>query len=122
MTNVIMCPSHLTLKWKREVERLVPNGKGYIIKNISDLIAVKDQILDKHKKENMYLILSKDTAKFSYETRPCAIWSETKKAYICPVCGQVLTKRVSTLFISLLETSDAFLKCLFCFVVLRGAK
>ena len=35
MTNVIMCPSHLTLKWKREVERLVPNGKGYIIKNIS---------------------------------------------------------------------------------------
>ena len=44
----------------------------------------------------MYLILSKDTAKFSYETRPCAIWSETKKAYICPVCGQVLTKRVST--------------------------
>ena len=94
MTNVVMCPSHLVEKWKREVERLVPNAKGYIINNIEELLRIKNKIMNKNKREHTYIILSKETAKFSYELRPAAIWSESKKAFTCPCCGKVLTKKI----------------------------
>lgn len=93
MTNVIMCPSHLVEKWKREVERLVPNGKGYIIKDIKDLIEIERKIKNKYKLENAFIIISKETAKFSYETRPATIWSISKKTFVCPCCGQSLYKK-----------------------------
>jgi superfamily II DNA or RNA helicase len=94
MTNVVMCPSHLIEKWKREVERLVPNGRGYIIRDIEDLIKIESKIKNKSKSENTFLILSKETAKFSYETRPAGIWSRSKKTFVCPCCGHQLTKKV----------------------------
>lgn len=93
MTNVVMCPSHLVEKWKREVERLVPNGKGYIIRDIGDLINIERKIKNKNKPENTFLILSKETAKFSYETRPAGVWSRTKDTFLCPCCGQPLYKK-----------------------------
>jgi superfamily II DNA or RNA helicase len=93
MTNVVMCPSHLVEKWKREVERLVPNARGYIIREIGDLIRIESKIKNKAKVENTYLIISKETAKFSYETRPAGVWSRSKKTYLCPCCGQPLTKK-----------------------------
>ena len=94
LTASILCPSHLVEKWKREVERLVPNGKGYIVKSISDIIALDRKIKNPAKMENTFIIMSKESAKFSYELRPGAIWSKSKKAYVCPECGQVLTKKV----------------------------
>lgn len=94
MTNIVMCPSHLVEKWKREVERLVPNAKAYIIKELEDLIKIENKIKNKNKLEHTYLILSKETAKFSYELRPAAIWSDSKKTFTCPCCGKPLTKKI----------------------------
>ena len=94
MTNVVMCPSHLVEKWKREVEKLVPNAKGYIIHEVKDLISIERKIKNKHKLENSFLIISKEAAKFSYEMRPCTIWSNFKDSFVCPCCGQVLKKKV----------------------------
>ena len=93
MTNIIMCPSHLVEKWKREVETYVPNSKAYIIREIKDLISIEQHIKSPNKKEHSYLILSKENAKFSYELRPAAIWSNSKKAWVCPSCGQILRKK-----------------------------
>lgn len=93
MTNVVMCPSHLVEKWKREVEKLVPNAKAYIITNIHELINIERKIKGRHKMEHTFIIVSKETAKFSYETRPCAVWSKTKNTFVCPCCGQPLTKK-----------------------------
>lgn len=94
MTNVVMCPSHLVEKWKREIEKVVPNAKGYIIRDIKDLIAIESKIKAKYKLEHTYLIISKENAKFSYEMRPAAIWSISKNTFVCPCCGQKLTKKV----------------------------
>lgn len=94
-TSIIMCPGHLVVKWKREVERFVPNAKGYIVENISELIALEDKIKNKDKKEHTYIIISKENAKFSYETRPAALWSEHKKSFVCPECGEPLHKEVT---------------------------
>ena len=87
-----MCPAHLTYKWKNEVERNVPNGKGYIIHNLKELLSLDNKIKNKEKKENMYLIIGKESAKFNYETCPAALWSISKNAFVCPSCGQILQK------------------------------
>ena len=87
---IVMCPSHLVQKWKREVENRIPNAKGYIITNTDDLLKIKDKLLDKHKLENSYVIVSKETAKLGYELRPAAIWSSSKNTFVCPDCGEKL--------------------------------
>jgi superfamily II DNA or RNA helicase len=94
MTNIIMCPSHLVEKWKREVERLVPNAKGYIIRELEDLIRIEHKIKTHNKLEHSFIILSKETAKFSYELRPAGIWSKSKNTFVCPCCGQPLKKKI----------------------------
>lgn len=94
MTNVVMCPSHLVNKWKKEVETLVPNAKGYIVKTIDDLIAIESKIKAKVKNEHTYIIMSKESAKISYEMRPAALWSISKNTFVCPCCGEKLFKNI----------------------------
>lgn len=94
MTNIVMCPSHLVHKWKKEIEKLVPNSKAYIVKTITDLIAIEPKIKAKMKLEHTYIIMSKEAAKFSYEMRPATVWSISKRSFVCPCCGQKLTKTV----------------------------
>ena len=94
MTNVVMCPSHLVNKWKKEVETLVPNAKGYIVKTIDDLIAIESKIKAKVKNEHTYIIMSKESAKISYEMRPAALWSISKNTFVCPCCGNKLFKNI----------------------------
>ena len=93
-STIVMCPGHLVEKWQREVERLVPNSKGYIVENISELMLLEDKIKDKYKREHSFIILSKENAKFSYEKRPAAVWSKSKGCFVCPECGQTLFKEV----------------------------
>lgn len=87
---VVVCPSHLTPKWKKEIEERIPNAKGYIIEDYTQLISLEPKLRNKHKAENSYIILSKERAKMGYDIRPAAIWSESKQTYICPECGQPL--------------------------------
>ena len=88
----IMCPAHLVNKWQREINKYVPNGKAYIIKNISELMAIDYILRDKNKKENTFVIVSKENAKLDMEYRPAAVWSNVEHAYVCPRCGNKLTK------------------------------
>lgn len=89
--TIVLCPSHLTNKWKREIERLVPNSEAHIVHNVSDIIELMPKM--KAKKKNLYIIVSKETAKLGYELRPCAIWSNIKNTFVCPDCGGVLSKK-----------------------------
>lgn len=97
LTIVVMCPAHIVLKWKSEIERLAPLSDAVIIDDFSSLLKIKDYIADKKRKRNLWLILSKETAKFGYEERPAAVWNESKvshyhhdAAYTCPHCGKPL--------------------------------
>lgn len=88
--TVVVCPSHLTIKWKREVEERIPNAKAYIVNDFKELIELEPKLRNKKKVENTYVILSKERAKMSYDKRPAAIWSKSKKTFVCPDCGQAL--------------------------------
>lgn len=93
LNSIIICPGHLKEKWKREIERFVPNSRGFIIKSIDDLLSLEQRLRNKKKIENTYIIISKEDAKTSYDKMPTAIWSKTKNTFVCPECGGKLTKK-----------------------------
>jgi len=98
MTNIVMCPAHLVQMWKREIETRSPRSKAVIVKDFNHLISLMPEIKGKRRYQHLWLILSKETAKFGYEMRPAAVWREHAKVpgtnrygvYCCPVCGQRL--------------------------------
>ena len=106
---LIMCPSHIVEKWKRESELYIPNTKSYIIHNLKELLDLKPKLENPYRTENMFVIMSKETAKLSYEKRPAAIWKNTipminketnryihtnTGVFVCPDCGKPLYKEV----------------------------
>lgn len=86
----VVCPSHLTIKWKREVEERIPNARAYIVNDFKELLELEPKLRNKRKAENTYVIFSKERAKMSYDKRPAAIWSKSKGTFVCPDCGQPL--------------------------------
>ena len=89
---LIMSPSHLVEKWKSEMESYIPNAKGYIVHNLDELLELENKLRDRNRVENMYVIMSKEIAKLGFDVRPAAIWSKSKKCFVCPECGQPLFK------------------------------
>lgn len=89
----VVCPSHLTPVWKREVEERIPNAKAYVVQDFKELISLEPKLRNKNKIENSYIILSKERAKMGYDIRPAAIWSRSKNTFVCPECGQPLWTR-----------------------------
>ena len=86
--NVVLCPSHVTKKWVREIEETLPNTKAAVVYNLADI----DRVVDEHKegKESTYIILSKERARDGYMWQPSAVYSRVRKAYICPRCGEII--------------------------------
>ena len=87
---IVMCPTHIVEKWKRELEMTIPNSRGYIVHNIKELLDLKPKLTNKYRTENMFVIISKETAKFGYDLKPAAVWSKRRKYFICPDCGKKL--------------------------------
>ena len=87
--NVILCPSHVTKKWVREIQETLPDTKAQVVYNLADI----DRAFDEYKngKETMYIVLSKERARDGYMRKPIAVYSGIKKCYICPYCGKPIS-------------------------------
>ena len=90
--NAVLCPSHLTKKWVREIEETLPNTKAAIVRSLADIDAVYADYL--RGKKSVYLILSKERARDGYMRRPAAVYSKSKRAYVCPSCGEIIEMEV----------------------------
>ena len=88
--NIVMCPSHLVYKWKYEISTLAPLSEVYIVDSISTLLILMPKLKSNKRNRHIWLIISKETAKLSYEERPAAVWSKRKHCYVCPSCHQPL--------------------------------
>ena len=95
MTNIIMCPGHLVEKWKRETETRLPQSKSIIISNFEELLEVIPEIKNKNRGYHLWLVMSKEAAKYGYEERPAAVWKNQKDKrtgvtgyYASPVTGK----------------------------------
>lgn len=84
--NIILCPSHITGKWVRELGETLPNSYGVVVHSITEF----DKLYRLYEKgdKSVYAILSKEKARDGYMKRPAAIWSRRQKAFLCPECEQ----------------------------------
>lgn len=84
--NVILCPSHVTKKWVREIEETLPDTKAAVVYSMSDIDKLHEEF--ENGKNTIYAVLSKERARDGYMKQPAAVYSKVKKAYLCPWCGR----------------------------------
>ncbi|MGE0136032.1 MAG: hypothetical protein AB7L91_19400 [Dehalococcoidia bacterium] len=96
---LVLCPPHLTRKWKREVEDTVPLAEAVIVSTISDLRRLR---FDRHRP--LFVILSREKAKLSYHWKPAVLrrpdidgrrvtydeHGEVARRTCCPGCWQTV--------------------------------
>lgn len=85
--SIIMAPGHLVYKWKREIERLFPDAKAVVIEDFQNVLNIEKEVKCALRNYPLFIIISKDCAKISYQERPAAIWNPVKKSFCCPTCG-----------------------------------
>ena len=101
---LVLCPPHLTRKWKREVEETVPSARTAIVASITDLERIRYSVGS----GPLFAVMSRERAKLSYRWIPAVVkrWAvangrlvrdeETGEPFripCCPVCTtQILDK------------------------------
>ncbi len=66
---LVLCPPHLTRKWKRELEETIPMARAVIVSSITDL----EQLQRVSTVGPLYAVMSRERAKLSYRWRPSTI-------------------------------------------------
>ena len=66
---LVLCPPHLTRKWKREVEDTVPGARAAIVTSITDLERLRLSVGP----APLFAIMSRERAKLSYRWQPAVI-------------------------------------------------
>ena len=66
---LVLCPPHLTRKWKREIEETIPTARAVIVSSITDL----EQVQRLSTVGPLYAVMSRERAKLSYRWRPSTI-------------------------------------------------
>ena len=101
---LVICPPHLTRKWKREIEQTVPGARAAIVASITDLERLRLSIGS----GPLFAVMSRERAKLSYRWSPAVAkrWAasggrlirdeetgEPFKVPCCPVCtAQIVDK------------------------------
>ena len=91
--NVVVCPSHITKKWVRELHQTIPNCFAMHVSTMAEV----DMLYDIYKNGNktVYCILSKETARNGYMKKPAVIWDKKRKGFICPHCGNLQEMKIT---------------------------
>lgn len=86
--NIVLCPSHMTKKWVREIEETLPNTFAVVINSITEL----KEVYSAYEKDNKtcYVIISKEKTRDGYMKRPAAVWNRLRQAFVCPDCHKVI--------------------------------
>ena len=66
---LVLCPPHLTRKWKREVEETVPGARAVIVASITDL----ERLRLSAGTGPLFAIMSRERAKLSYRWQPAVV-------------------------------------------------
>ena len=66
---LILCPPHLTRKWKREVEQTVPFARAAIVSSITDL----ERLRLSAGSGPLFAVMSRERAKLSYRWKPAIV-------------------------------------------------
>lgn len=91
--NLILCPTHITEKWVREIGETVPDALAAVVKTPADFDVLYS--LCRRQNRTAYAVLSKERARDGYMRRPAVTWNRVKKAFVCPRCGKILWMKVN---------------------------
>ncbi len=91
--NLIMCPSHITKKWVREIGETLPDTVAMVVKSITELERL--YALYEAGDKNVYAVFSKEKARDGYMRYPAVSWSKRKRAFLCPDCGKPIQMEYS---------------------------
>ena len=76
---LVLCPPHLTRKWKREVEETIPHARAAIVSSITDLETAQRFYQGS---APLFVVMSRERAKLSYR------WSAGRGAALGQGLGQ----------------------------------
>ena len=82
--GLVMCPSHITKKWVREIAETLPNTYGMVVRSITDLNRLYS--LYESGDKSVYAVFSKERARDGYMRYPAVRWNKRRKAFLCPDC------------------------------------
>ena len=103
--NIVMCPSHVTEKWVREVEETVPHSFGGVIRSISDLRLFYSAY--ERGDRTAFAVISKEKARDGYMKGPSIQWNRRLKAFRCPRCYEVIEMDILDGTVKYRDTADA---------------
>ena len=66
---LVLCPPHLTEKWKREVEETVPGARAAVVRSITDL----ERLRHSAGSGPLFVVISRERAKLSYRWKPAVV-------------------------------------------------
>lgn len=93
--NIVLCPSHMTAKWVREIEETAPNSRAVVVRDISQFKAVyRDYTL---RNTNVYVVISKESARDGYFSYPAVTVGKSmgQTVFRCPDCGAIIEEPLS---------------------------
>lgn len=96
MKTLILSPDHITdTVWKEEIEQITGDVKIHRVKHVKDLIDFERKgYLDDN--EHRAFILAQKDARSSIEYEPAVIFNSRSQTFVCPDCGNELTKLVKS--------------------------
>ena len=91
--GIVMCPSHVTQKWVREIGETLPDTYAMVVHSITEL----DRLYTLYKQgdKSVYAVFSKERARDGYMRYPAVRWNERRRAFLCPDCDAVIEMEIS---------------------------
>ena len=104
--NVVMCPSHITKKWVREIGETLPDTYGMIVKCPAEF----DRLYGMYESgdKSVYAIMSKEKARDGYMRYPAVTWNRRRKGFLCPDCLEPVQMEISDDGTKYLVNADQF--------------
>ena len=91
--GIVMCPSHVTQKWVREIGETLPDTYAMVVHSITEL----DRLYTLYEQgdKSVYAVFSKERARDGYMRYPAVRWNERRRAFLCPDCDAVIEMEIS---------------------------
>lgn len=104
--GVVLCPSHVSGKWVREISETLPDTYGMVVRSITDL----NRLWSLYEKgdKSVYAVVSKERARDGYMRYPAVQWNQRKKAFVCPDCMETIEMDVSSDGVRYVVPADQF--------------
>lgn len=104
--GVVMCPSHITQKWGREISETLPNTRAVVVRSIGEL----DRLYKLYElgNQNFYAVFGKERARDGYMRYPAVVWNRRKKGFLCPDCMEPVQMELSDDDSKYLVNADQF--------------